>query len=203
MKKWTSNTRRWRNYIQLKCCESPTKWHMLTSHKTQIPSPFALLCPVNSVFYISYLIWKYFLCFRLQSNRYNAERYFERGRLWRCRGGVHVGNDFSSVWVACSRQPQGRFQSYECDAIWSDGYIITFDSQNAENRFLLNSETCALHSAMSCPIQPYTKCYSLSEPSLQYRVRWAPFAIFSFQDNTYAEVRVLCAWLYDNPSFFR
>jgi len=48
------------------------------------------------------------------------------------------------------------FVLYVCDAIWSDGHIINYFSQNSKSMFLLNSETCALHCAMSCPVQPYT-----------------------------------------------
>jgi len=58
------------------------------------------------------------------------------------------------------------FSVYGCDAILSHAYVITYDSQNAESRFILNSGTCTLHCAMSCPIQPYTRCYLLSEPTI-------------------------------------
>jgi len=34
-------------------------------------------------------------------------------------------------------------------------------------------------------------------------LKLTPFTIFSFQDNTYVELKLLCAWLYDKPLFFR
>jgi len=94
------------------------------SHPIKPEPPVLLHCSsLLMVYFIFFSISDnclYFLCFRLQSSRYNAERYFARGRLWRCRVGVHVGNVCSSEWVACCRQPQGRFRSLWmwCHLVW-------------------------------------------------------------------------------------
>ena len=96
-----------------------TGWHPIKPE-----SPVPLHCSaLRTVYFIFLNISEsclYFLCFRLQSSRYNAERYFACGRLWRCRDGVHVGNVCSSKWVACSRQPQRRFRSWWmwCHLVW-------------------------------------------------------------------------------------
>lgn len=88
--------------------------------KSPVPLHCSALWTVYFIFLSKSESYLYFLCFRLQSNRYNAERYFKGGRLCRCRGGVHVRNDCSSEWVACYRQPQGRFCSVRmwCHLVW-------------------------------------------------------------------------------------